>query len=658
VPVQVRLAVPRRGTNISFVLFCLALFRLLASAMISDMKHMLTLKHTNGGFALPTVIIASVILLTVLVTSVTAVGSVTSSLANQYYNQLAREAAESGLAYARACLRQYNYVPSWTDAAPLMPNTGCAGEDLPSVSDWLVNSNNIRSAYTVPAPQVGTSSSIRVVSTGKVELTRASDPNQVWRTYSYVAAENSRYNDAPQIAGGAGWKGSGHNGYMLASTGVLYGWGDNAGNQLGDSSLGTTITTPTKIVLPDGVDRVKKVFNSGQGASILCIMATHSTLGDQLYCRGNEYLGGLTWSRFGLTGGLTATSKVDVNGYGNNSVCLVASDNQAYCAGINDSGNLGNAALTQDPIPITAPTKFRLDLASPGPVSGSAASLTVKEVFTKDRFTCVIASDNQAYCAGDNNYGQLGQSTTTMNVWIGKSIPGRALIPGNPVVDDIRLPYHSAAHSVFYHTVGSGVYMSGDNTQGTANDGSTSGTVYSTPRQITSGEYPKLISVGQEGDIQHSICVMNTSVYCMGKNAFGQIGLGACTARSSWVAVISIGGMQTTTSLNEEADYQMNSLMVITTGGDVYAAGDNTYGKLGTGAALAACNPNFAKVQLPVGVKATALANGDEYTAFILGDNGKVYAMGRNNNGQLGDGTTTDRSTPVEVKIPRQQTVY
>jgi alpha-tubulin suppressor-like RCC1 family protein len=110
--------------------------------------------------------------------------------------------------------------------------------------------------------------------------------------------------------------------------------------------------------------------------------------------------------------------------------------------------------------------------------------------------------------------------------------------------------------------------------------------------------------------------------------------------------------------MNDESRYQMNATAVITTLGNVYTAGDNRYGKLGTGGPLQTCNATFAKVQLPAGVKAKALANADEYTMFILGDNGKVYAVGRNNNGQLGDGTTTNRSTPVEVKVPRQETVY
>ncbi len=638
------------------------------------MKPMLTEERTSGGFALPTIIIASVILLTVLVTSVTAVGSISTALANQYYNQLAREAAESGLANARACLRATNYVPSWTDATPLKPGTGCFGEDLPTVSDWVVNVNNTRSSFTVPAPQVGTSSSLRVVSTGSVELVRTSDQNQVWRSYSYVAAENSRYNDAPQIAGGAGWKDNGHNGYMLASTGILYGWGDNSSYQLGDSSLGTIVSTPVQVALPDGVNRAKKVFNSGQGASVLCILATHASLGDQVYCRGFGLgLSGTAWQRFALGAGLTAVD-MSLNGYGGDSGCVKASDLQVYCVGINDSGGLGTGTTSAAFVPISAPVKFRLDLSNPGPASGSAASLTVQKVFNQDRTTCVIASDNQAYCAGDNNYGQLGQNNFTTNVWIGKSTPGRALVPGAPALSQVILTYHGAQEGAFFHTASDGVlYMSGHNLYGTANDGAFSGSCpvsagvncYSTPRAITSPGFSKTLSIGEQGGNRHAICVIGTNpvsdsgLWCLGSNGYGQLGAGDCTDRAGYYGPANLQGEKANyLPMGPESTYQMNSITVLTTAGNAYAAGDNTYGKLGTGGPLQACNGTYAKVQLPAGVKATAVANGDEYTTFILGDNGKVYSMGRNNNGQLGDGTTTNRSTPVEVKIPRQSTLY
>lgn len=634
---------------------------------------MVTMRRSiKGGFALPTLLIASVIMLIVLLASITATSSVNVALTSQYYNQLAREAAESGLANADICLKYTNFSPTWSDVNPLVPDKDCTGVNPNGSTKWVVNKGTVRSTFSVAAPEVSSTGHLRFVSTGKVELTRTSNPNEAWRSFSATITKNSRYNDAPQIAGGAGWKAYGHNGYMLANNGVLYGWGDNSSNQIGDSSLGATIPTPIKIVLPSGVTKVKKVFNSGQGASILCMIATHDTSGDQAYCRGQGGIGGTTWTRFGLTTGLTAFDMI-VNGYGLDSACVLASDLQAYCAGENVNGSLGNGTTSSATVPITAPTKFRLDLANPGPTSGSAASLTVQKIFNKDRFTCVIASDSRSYCAGDNNYGQLGQGTFTVNVGGGKSIPGRTVITGNPAVVDVRLTHHGALEGTFYETINNEIFMGGHNGQGTANDGAFTGSCpgggpaavncYPTPGKIGSGA-GKLISIGERGDDRHGLCatvygsIADSGFYCIGANNYGELGSGSCTDRATWFGPINLGGERASTATSSDLDYQMNSVMIITTAGNVYAAGDNTYGKLGTGGPLQACNSTFAKVQLPNGVKAVTLANGDEYTAFILGDNGSVYAMGRNNNGQLGDGTTTNRSLPVEVKIPRQETVY
>lgn len=85
---------------------------------------------TSKAFALPTVLIASVVLLSVLAVSVTATTAVRTALRAQYYTQLAQIAGEAGVAYAKACLVASGNVPQWTDAKPLTPASDCSGNVL------------------------------------------------------------------------------------------------------------------------------------------------------------------------------------------------------------------------------------------------------------------------------------------------------------------------------------------------------------------------------------------------------------------------------------------------------------------------------------------------------------------------------------------------
>ena len=84
--------------------------------------------------------------------------------------------------------------------------------------------------------------------------------------------------------------------------------------------------------------------------------------------------------------------------------------------------------------------------------------------------------------------------------------------------------------------------------------------------------------------------------------------------------------------------------------GTVWAVGSNNLGQLGDGL--------FYKTSIPV-LKVThsasniysnitAVAAGSHHTIYLRSD-GTVLAKGLNNNGRLGDGTTTDRSDPVQV---------
>jgi hypothetical protein len=82
--------------------------------------------------------------------------------------------------------------------------------------------------------------------------------------------------------------------------------------------------------------------------------------------------------------------------------------------------------------------------------------------------------------------------------------------------------------------------------------------------------------------------------------------------------------------------------LFLKTDGSLWAWGNNGYGELGDGTTNQLSTP----VQVLTGV--AAVAAGDSYTLAIKTD-GSLWAWGHNGYGELGDGTTTQRLRPVPV---------
>jgi alpha-tubulin suppressor-like RCC1 family protein len=84
--------------------------------------------------------------------------------------------------------------------------------------------------------------------------------------------------------------------------------------------------------------------------------------------------------------------------------------------------------------------------------------------------------------------------------------------------------------------------------------------------------------------------------------------------------------------------------LVLKTDGTVWAWGFNDYGQVGDGTTT----PRASPVQLSGLTGITAIAAG-QYHSLAVKSDGSVWAWGRNNHGQIGNGTTTDQHTPLKV---------
>ncbi|MDQ1804594.1 hypothetical protein RAH57_11405 [Chryseobacterium sp. CKR4-1] len=124
----------------------------------------------------------------------------------------------------------------------------------------------------------------------------------------------------------------------------------------------------------------------------------------------------------------------------------------------------------------------------------------------------------------------------------------------------------------------------------------------------------------------------NNYVYGMGLQSSNQ--LGALTAGSKYPSLI-LGR-----SCKELTMGRYNG-MAITTSGELWVWGQNSYGKNGTGNTTTVASPR--QVALPGGVKAKKARTG-QYNSLVLGEDNQLYVTGYNGYGVLGDGTTTGQA--------------
>jgi microcystin-dependent protein len=211
------------------------------------------------GFALPTILIASVVLLSVLVSAVSSTVAIRSTLQNQHYNQLAQLAGESGTVYAKACLVSSSGSVTWSEAKPLRPNTDCNGDVIPNSSPYVLEEGNVHTYFTVGVPNIDGSGIARgVTGKGYVEALRTGTGIawRVWSSNVAMALGSSDIDKTPVGTSIEGYWATAPTGYLLED-GASYLRADYANlyNVIG-TTHGVGNSNPNTFNVPDSRGRV------------------------------------------------------------------------------------------------------------------------------------------------------------------------------------------------------------------------------------------------------------------------------------------------------------------------------------------------------------------------------------------------------------------
>jgi hypothetical protein len=232
---------------------------------------------------------------------------------------------------------------------------------------------------------------------------------------------------------------------------------------------------------------------------------------------------------------------------------------------------------------------------------------------------CVVRDDGALVCWGAGLDGELGHS-------VSESSATPAPVPGLPPIAQVGVgEYHSCAVDTNHDG-----YCWGLNDLGQVGD-STVG-VHATPTAITalSGMFAEL----RTGQYHSCGRLIDGSVWCWGANTEGQLGDGSVNPSLVPVRAAGVVGAEHIT-VGDFVSCALLSDGTTTCWGD-----DNPIGSAQRNATV-----------VPALAGAIDIEGGcHKHACAVLGD-GTAWCWGDNSDGALGDGTTIDRTTPVQVAV-------
>jgi len=728
-------------------------------------------RRFERGFALPTVVITAVILMMLLAGGLSTVTNVRKALSEQYYIGLAREAAEAGVAYAQSCADKNIAAGASTgwgyDATTLQTGDLCNGSfpagvnctssptattDQCYVYYNASTSPGVRTNFSIAAVAITGTTTYMIQSTGTVSLYGSAGTS--YKSYSSMSFVRAGIQTSfANVAFG-----------YSSTTGAFFGAiypdghigavGYNGDGQLGNGTI-TASATPRVFALPGGV-RALSLYSSflSVGRHMIAIGSDGKAYGAGANANGelgNNTTAAQQTTPIALNLANNAATPIPSPIYGTmlKYVVFVQSGNHnIYAAGLCDNGQLGTTYTISGctdkhvftrvalPSPVGASTypKEPLQGSSQAALDNQSFVSTHGPYFATDRYTSVIImQDGSVYAWGANDYGQIGDGTTTDRatpVRIGATIFGTGgITTAVQVANDGEEIYILGANGDVYaagrnyHDALAGAPAPVESSTGLCIDDPGSSTTPGVTIRIhtcngsgaqdvewvqdAAGAPTSRGTVRIHPNASTTLCLEN-------KNAVGTNGnpiiLDTCdgSAQQGWWYIddatgrylenpntgkcLDNPGNSSTSDTNlrlwtcnytDAQDWIIQpsstlskvpisgvkriatdqfTVMFLKTDNTVWGAGGNHMGQLGSGAIyngnpfLMQFNLTAAKAggAIPVDIKTTMVGTQtDPYAnSYVVMSDGSVWGAGGNSFGQLGDGTTTDRSIPVEMSLP------
>ena len=239
-------------------------------------------------------------------------------------------------------------------------------------------------------------------------------------------------------------------------------------------------------------------------------------------------------------------------------------------------------------------------------------------VSIRDGHGCAILYSGGALkCWGDNKYGQDTSEKAVQAVSVGMDHTCA-------ILDD--------------HTL----KCWGNNRHGQIGDGSTAPPDGPTEISLGKKRSAKMISTGNS----YTCAILdNDSLKCWGRNDRGQLGIGNNTTPKTSPVIVSLGSNKKAKMITTG---EHHACAIIMDDHSIKCWGENQSGQIGDDSTDPRTSP--VTVNLAKDRTAQTISAGGEHTCALLDDR-SIVCWGLNDNGQLGDGTTTQRNTPTSVSM-------